>query len=183
MRIKHDEEPIILIKFSSVSYPVIIEEIRKVYKQYEPEEPFQATLFRDLIPYSNLTLPSRLVGLAFVIALLLACMGLFGLASFTSENRTKEIGIRKANGATTLSVMFLFLARYTRWLTIAVFIALPAALFLGRIFLGRFNFHTPMPLLAFLAGPAIAIAVALLTVSSLTWRVANRNPVKSLRYE
>lgn len=130
-----------------------------------------------------MSLPSRLVGLAFVIALLLACMGFYGLASFTSENRTKEIGIRKANGATTASVMRLLLTSYTRWLTIAILIALPIAFLAGRIFLGRFFFRTPMPLWAFLAGPAIAFAVALLTVSSQTWRVANRNPIKALRYE
>ena len=136
-----------------------------------------------MIPYSDLTLPSRLVGLAFIIALLLACMGLFGLASFTSENRTKEIGIRKANGATTLSLMRLLLTIYTKWLTIAFFIALPIAFLIGRIFLRRFYFHTPMPLWVFLAGPLIAFVVALLTVSSQTWSVANRNPIKALRYE
>ena len=136
-----------------------------------------------MIPYSDLTIPSRLVGLAFIIALLLACMGLFGLASFTSENCTKEIGIRKANGATTLSLMRLLLTIYTKWLTIAFFIALPIAFLIGRIFLRRFYFHTPMPLWVFLAGPLIAFVVALLTVSSQTWSVANRNPIKALRYE
>jgi putative ABC transport system permease protein len=110
-------------------------------------------------------------------------MGLFGLASFTSENRTKEIGIRKANGATTLSVMRLLLSSYTKWMTIAFFIALPIALLLGKNFLGRFYFHAPMPFWAFIAGPIIAFVVALLTVSSQTWSVANRNPIKSLRYE
>jgi putative ABC transport system permease protein len=124
-----------------------------------------------------------LVGLAFSIALLLACMGLFGLASFTSENRTKEIGIRKANGATTPSVMLLLLTSYTKWLTIAFFMALPIAFMLGKIFMGRFYFHAPLPLWAFLAGPAVAFVVALLTVSSQTWSVANRNPIKALRYE
>ena len=96
MSIKSDDRPIILIRYSSGSFPAIAGEIRAVYQHYETEAPFQATLFRDLIPYSDLSLPSRLVGLAFIIALLLACMGLFGLASFTSENRTKEIGIRKS---------------------------------------------------------------------------------------
>lgn len=144
---------------------------------------FEKQLFRDLVPYSNLSLPSRLVGLAFIIALLLACMGLYGLASFTAENRTKEIGIRKANGATTLSVMRLLLTSYTKWLTIAFVIALPIALVLGKIFLGRFYFHAPMPLWAFITGPVVAAVVALLTVSSQTWRVASRNPIKALRYE
>jgi putative ABC transport system permease protein len=54
---------------------------------------------------------------------------------------------------------------------------------LGKIFLGKFYFHTPTPMWAFFAGPFIAMVVALLTVSSQTWKVANRNPVKSLRYE
>jgi putative ABC transport system permease protein len=84
MSIKSNDRPTILVKFSSGSFPAIASEIREVCKHYDSEVPFQATLFRDLIPYSNLSLPSKLVGLAFIIALLLACLGLFGLASFTS---------------------------------------------------------------------------------------------------
>jgi putative ABC transport system permease protein len=183
MCLKSNDRPVVLVKYSSGSFPSITGEIKAVYQHYEHEAPFQATLFRDLIPYSDLSLPSNLVGLAFVIALLLACMGLFGLASFTAENRTKEIGIRKANGAKTISVMLLLLKNYARWLTIAILISLPVAFFLGKMFLGRFNFHTPIPFWAFLAGPLIALIVALLTVSSQTWSVASRNPVKALRYE
>ena len=181
--INSDEHSTILVKYSSGSYQSVADEIRKVYGHYENEVPFKATLFRDLIPYSNLSLPSALVGLAFIIALLLACMGLFGLASFTSENRTKEIGIRKANGATTFSLMRLLLTSYTKWLTIAFLIAVPLAFIFGKSFLGRFYFHSPIPLWAFIAGPLIAFTVALLTVSSQTWSVASRNPIKSLRYE
>lgn len=183
MSINSSLQPNILVKYSSGSFPAIISEIRKVCTHYETEVPFQATLFRDLVPYSNLSLPSKIVGLAFIIALLLACLGLFGLASFTSENRTKEIGIRKANGATTFSVMRMLLTSFTKWLIIAFFIAVPVALVLGKNFLEKFYFHTPMPLWTFIAGPFIAFVVALLTVSSQTWRVANRNPIKALRYE
>jgi putative ABC transport system permease protein len=183
IRIKSDERHLMLIKQSSASSPSISARIREVYQHYESVTPYQATLFRDLVPYSDLSLPSSLVGLAFIIALLLACMGLFGLASFTAENRTKEIGIRKANGATTLSVMCLLLTSYAKWLVIAFLIALPIAMMVGKNFLGRFFFHSPLPVWAFLAGPVIASLVALLTVSSQTWHVANRNPVKSLRYE
>jgi ABC-type antimicrobial peptide transport system permease subunit len=181
--IKSTDRSTLIVRYSSGNFPSVRSAIKTVYGHYEHEAPFQATLFRDLTPYSNLSLPSRLVGLAFIIALLLACMGLFGLASFTAENRTKEIGIRKANGATTSSVMSLLLASYTKWLFISFVIAAPVAFMLGKIFLGRFYFHTPTPLWAFFAGPFIAMVVALLTVSSQTWRVANRNPVKSLRYE
>lgn len=184
MRIKTDDNPIVLIKYSSGSFPAVAEKIGKVVKRYEPDAAlYQPRLYRDLAAISELTVPSNLIGLAFIIALSLACMGLFGLASFTSESRTKEIGIRKANGATTRSIVSLLLGSYTKWLTIAFFFALPVALLLGNFFLGRFYFHTPMPLWAFLVGPILASAVALSTVSSQTWRAASRNPVKSLRYE
>jgi putative ABC transport system permease protein len=183
MGINSGDRPNILIKFSSGSYPAVINEIKTVYQHYEHESLFNATLFGDLTPYTDLSLPSKLVAFAFIIALLLASMGLFGLASFTAENRTKEIGIRKANGATTSSVMRLLLVNYTKWLIIAFFIAIPVAYMAGRIFLGRFYFHTPIPVWAFIAGPLIAFTVALLTVSSQTWSVASRNPIKALRYE
>jgi ABC-type antimicrobial peptide transport system permease subunit len=183
IQIKSNDCPTILVKYSSGSFQTISKTIREVYKQYDNEVPFHATLFRDLIPYSNLSLPSNLVGVAFIISLLMACLGFFGLASFTSGNRTREIGIRKAHGATISSVMSLLLTSYARWLTIAFFISIPVAFILGKIFLGRFFFHTTIPLWIFFAGPLIAFIVALLTVSSQTWSVANRNPVKALRNE
>jgi putative ABC transport system permease protein len=79
--------------------------------------------------------------------------------------------------------MYLLLTSYTKWLTLSFFIALPIAFVLGRTFLGKFNFHSQMPLWPFLSGPVIAGTVALLTVSFQTWHVANQNPVKALRYE
>lgn len=183
MGIRSTDRSKILVKYSTDSFHSIAGEIIRVLKHYDPDTIFQPVLFRDLVPYSNLSLPSNLVGVAFIIALLLACLGLYGLASFTSENRTKEIGIRKANGATTLSVMRLLLTSYAKWLTIAIIIALPVALIVGITFLGKFYFHAPIPVWAFIAGPLIASFVALLTVSSQTWIVASRNPVKALRYE
>jgi putative ABC transport system permease protein len=183
LRIKSAERPIMLVKYSSGTYTSVIDKIQKVHNKYSPDILFKATLFRDLTPFSNLSLPSDLIGLAFIIALLLACMGLFGLASFTAESRTKEIGIRKTNGATTASIMRLLLYNYIKWLITSCFIAIPVALMLGTIFLSRFYFHTPVPLWAFLAGPAIAFIVALATVSSQTWGVASRNPIEALRYE
>lgn len=172
-----------LIRFSSEKYSALTEKIGKVYKSYEPEIPFQPVLFSDLPDYSGLRTTSNLTGLAFFIALILACLGLSGLASFTAERRTKEIGIRKVNGATTYSVMNLLLTNYARWLTIAFFIALPIAYIIGKIFLARFNFRAPMPFWTFLVGPAIAFIVALITVSWQSWRAASRNPVESLCYE
>jgi putative ABC transport system permease protein len=183
MSLKSFEHPFILIKYSSASFQSINRMIGEVYRNYEPEATYKGTLFRNLAPFSDLSLPSKLAGLAFIIALLLACMGLSGLASFTSENRTREIGLRKAHGATSLSVMRLLLTGYVKWLATSFIIALPIAFLLGRNFLGRFYFHAPMPLWTFIAGPGFAFLVALLTVSLQTLRVANRNPVLALRYD
>lgn len=183
IQVKSDDMPVLLVRFSAGNYASITGEILKILKRYNPDISLTATLFRDLPSYSNLTLPSNLIGLSFIIALLLACMGLFGLASFTAESRIKEIGIRKTNGATTASIMRILLTGYVKWLFISFIIALPIAFVLGQLFLGRFHFHTPIPIWAFVAGPAIAFLVALLTVSSKTMGVACRNPVEALRYE
>jgi ABC-type antimicrobial peptide transport system permease subunit len=173
----------LLVRFTSGNYRSMADKIGEVYKRYETEIPFQPVLFSDLPDFAGLKTTSNLVGLAFFIALILACLGLSGLAAFTAEKRTKEIGIRKTNGATTFSIMKLLLNNYTRWLTIAFFIALPVSFFLGNVFLGRFYFRSPMPLWVFLAGPVIAYIVALLTVSLQSWRAATRNPVEALRYD
>jgi ABC-type antimicrobial peptide transport system permease subunit len=183
IRIDRESKPYILIRYSSGSFAEMSGKVKKVFNTYCPDQPFEATLYRNLPSYSNLTLPANLTTAAFIIALLLACMGLYGLASFTSERRTKEIGIRKTNGATTLTVMQMLLSNYMKWLVFSFVIAAPVAYFLGSFFLARFYFRTPFPFWVFIAGPAVAFAVALFTVSSLTWRVANRNPVEALRYE
>jgi ABC-type antimicrobial peptide transport system permease subunit len=184
MRIKTSDNPTLLIKYSSGSFPAVADKISKVYKHYETDAAlYQPRLYRDLAAISELTVPSNLIGLAFIIALSLACLGLFGLAAFTAESRTKEIGIRKTNGATIQSIMKLLLTNYTKWVSIAFIIALPIAYLLGVMFLGRFYFHTSMPVWTFIVGPAIAYLVALLTVSWQSWNAATRNPVESLRYE
>jgi putative ABC transport system permease protein len=182
IRIKPDDRPTLLIKFSSGNYPSIAAKINDIYKKYEAESPFQARLFRDT-EFSELRMPSNLIGLAFFIALMLACFGFFGLASFTTESRTKEIGIRKVNGATNRTVISMLLKNYSKWLTFAFFISLPIAFLLGKFILGRFFFHTAMPYWAFIAGPVIAYLIAILTVSLQSYRAAKKNPVEALRYE
>jgi len=172
-----------LVRFTSGDYSAITEKVSEIYKRYETVIPFEPVLFRDLPDYSRLSTTSNLVGLAFFIALILACLGLSGLTSFTAERRTKEIGIRKVNGATIFSIMCLLLNNYTRWLTMAFFVAAPVAFLIGNIFLSRFYFRSPMPFWTFIAGPFIAYLVALLSVGWQSRRAATRNPVESLSCE
>ena len=130
-----------------------------------------------------MTTVSNLVSLAFIVSILLACLGLIGLAAFTATSRTKEIGIRKINGASIIGIMRLLGISYSRLLIIASLISIPLAFLLGSVFLSRFNFRTGMPYLAFIAGPLAAYAIALCTISLQIWRSASRNPVEALRYE
>jgi putative ABC transport system permease protein len=144
---------------------------------------YYAILFSDLIKRSELTTVSSLIGVGVFIALLLASLGLSGLASFSAISRTKEIGIRKINGSNTWLVMLLLVKNYSKWLMTSIFIALPAAFLIGKIFLSRFNIHVPMPVWPFIAGPLLIFIIALSTVIMQSWRVANRNPAEALRYE
>ena len=173
----------LLISFSAGGFPEIRDKVGAILKKYDPDISYMPQTFGDMRKRTELTTTSNLIGVAFIIAILLACLGLFGLASFTSESRTKEIGIRKVNGGTTLSILRLLGASYLKWITVAAFIAFPAAYLLGRVFLARFNFHASMPLWAFVAGPLIACMIALITVGWQSWRAASKNPVEALRYE
>jgi len=172
-----------MVSYSSGTFPTVKRQIEAVIKHYLPESEIQINHFSDLNPINDLSFPSNLAGIAFFISLLLACAGLYGLASYTAESKTKEIGVRKANGASTWSIMRLLLVNYTKCIAIAFVITLPIAYFIGNSFLSRFHFHTSMPIYVFLAGPLIAAAIAMLTLSAHTWYAASRNPVEALRYE
>lgn len=173
----------LLIKIGSGNRGEISSQVNEVLKKYEPEKTIPVLFYSDLIKRTELTTVSYLVGLAFFISILLACLGLTGLASFTAASRTKEIGIRKINGATVSSIMKLLGMNYSKWLTIASVISLPFAILLASVFLSRFNFRISIPYWAFIAGPAIAWVVALGSIGLQSLRAATRNPVDSLRYE
>jgi ABC-type antimicrobial peptide transport system permease subunit len=173
----------LLISIGNASIPEITGRIREIIARYEPDKILQAILYSELVERTELTTVSKIIGLAFIISIILACMGLSGLAAFTAAGRTKEIGIRKINGASLASSLRLLGLNYSRWIIIASVISIPIAYLLGTIFLVRFNFRTPMPYWAFVAGPALAYMIALLAVGFQSWKAATRNPVEALRYE
>jgi len=183
IRITKEGRTNLLVKFSSGSFSSVNEKIRQVIDKYKPENTIQVMLYSDLMRRTELTTASYFAGLAFLISILLACMGLSGLASFTAASRTKEIGIRKINGATIFSIIRLLGLHFTKWLTFASVIAIPIAFLISNMFLSRFNFRPPMPYWAFLAGPLIAWLVALASVALHCWKASTRNPVEALRYE
>jgi putative ABC transport system permease protein len=173
----------LLIRMGEGKKMEIIGKTRKILAGYVPDKSVPVILYSDLLKRNELTTVTYLVGLAFIISIMLACLGLSGLASFTAASRTKEIGIRKINGATINSILRLLGMNYSKWLLIASAISIPVAFLLGTLFLARFNFRTAMPVGAFIAGPVIASSVALLAVGLQSRKAAARNPVEALRYE
>lgn len=164
----------------------LTEKIKKSYKQYEMYIPLELkTLegaFQDLNRFSRNSF--MVITVFSIMAIFLACMGLYGLASFTIETRTKEIGIRKSNGATTFAILKMFLRTYNKWILIASCIALPLGFLAWNALLGTmFNFHCQFPLWSLLVTPVMVMLIAWSSVIWQSLKAAGKNPVDALRYE
>ena len=117
------------------------------------------------------------------LAVFVSCLGLFGLASFSAERRTKEIGVRKVLGASVSAIIFLLVKDIVRWVLLANAVAWPVAYFSMYRWLQRFAYRTNLEIWMFLFSAILALGIALLTVSYQSVKVAVSNPVDTLRYE
>jgi hypothetical protein len=117
------------------------------------------------------------------MAIMVACLGLFGVVSFMAEQRTKEIGIRKILGARISALLILMVKEFVRLILIANLIAWPFAYFFMKKWLKNFAYKTSFDIWIFVSSGLLALVVALLTVSYRSIRAATANPVDSLRYE
>lgn len=117
------------------------------------------------------------------LAILISCLGLFGLAAFTTERRTKEIGIRKILGSTNAGIVYLISGEFTRMVVTAILIALPASYFLAQLWLDKFVFRIELRWWFFVSSGIAALLIAWLTVGLHTVRAAAVNPAKCLRNE
>ncbi len=126
---------------------------------------------------------SVMVTLFTLLAIFIACLGLFGMASYTLENRRKEIGVRKTNGANTLSLFFLMTWDFTLLVLVAFVIATPFAWWASRIWLNDFAYRTGLNWWIFLLAVGIVMTISYLTVGYQSLKAARTNPVDCLRYE
>lgn len=126
---------------------------------------------------------SRLFSIFTGIAIFIACLGLFGLASFTVEQRTKEIGIRKVLGASISGIVIILSKEYVKWIVLANVLAWPAAYVVMNQWLKNFAYRTDIGISTFFLSAVLALVIALLTVSYQSIKAALANPVESLRYE
>ncbi len=133
--------------------------------------------------YANVVLQGTAISLGAGLAVVIAALGLFGMAASIAERRTKEIGIRKSMGASTGDITRLLMWDFTKPVLWANLIAWPSAWFALSRWLDGFAYRVDMPLELFVAASAVAVVIALLTVGGHCWRVARAKPVKALRYE
>lgn len=126
---------------------------------------------------------SRMLLFFTVLAIVIAVMGVFGLVALSTEQRTKEIGIRKVNGAHSDRIVRMFCREYLVWVGIAFVVACPVGYWLMSNWLSEFAYQTPISWWLFLLAGLLTAAITLLTVIGQTWRKASQNPVESLRYE
>jgi len=166
-------------------YSQTIQLIRKTWEEQAHGVPFQYYFIKDKYneKYREEERLSKIVGTFTILAVFLSCLGLFALIAHLLIQRTKEIGIRKINGAGIPEVIFLLSGDYIKSVAIAFVIACPVAWYIMYKWLQNFAYRTELSWWVFGLSGIIALTIAILTVSLRTWRAATRNPVDALRYE
>ncbi|MBN1273571.1 MAG: ABC transporter permease [Candidatus Aminicenantes bacterium] len=159
--------------------------LKEKWAEAVPSQPLEFTFFDERFNhhYREETRMGKLSTAFAVLAVFIACLGLFGLALFMSEERTKEIGVRKTLGASVPGVVFLLARDFAKWVLFANILAWPAAYFAMHKWLQNFAYRMGLSIWIFLVSGGISLAIALFTVSYQAVKSALANPVESLRYE
>lgn len=170
---------------SKIALPGEIANIDKNWKKIFPGKEFRYQFLNDMIAgyYIAEHKALNLFLLFASITIFLCILGILGLSLSMNERRTKEIGLRKVNGATVSEVMVLLNQNFIKWVAIAFIIAGPVAFYVMHKWLQNFAYKTSLSWWIFALAGMIALLIALLTVSLQSWRAATRNPVEALRYE
>jgi len=175
----------ISVKISGNRIPGTIAFLEKKMKTFSPRYPFEYNFFDEIFNRAYI-IEQKLADtftICALVTILIACLGLLGLASFTAEQKTKEIGIRKVLGATVTNVILMLSKEFTRWVLLANIIAWPTAYYFMTNWLQNFAYRTTPGIEIFILSGLLALIIALGTISYQSFRAAAANPVKALRYE
>jgi len=184
-RFMPDKAEKILVKIEAGREKGTIENIGKLYKSFNPGFVFDYSFLSDeyqkqYVSEQRISVLSKYFA---GLAILISCLGLFGMSAFTAERRTKEIGIRKVMGSSEIGIAKLLSGEFTRVVIIAIVIAIPIAYLVTHRWLESFAYKTTLNWWIFALAGLLTLGIALLTVSWQSWRAATRNPVEALRYE
>ena len=194
--LRQEIDPLILIhspensralfaRLKSDQIPQTIGYMEKIWERFAPGYPFNYRFLDEAL--DRLYRSEQRIGTLFryfsILAILISCLGLLGLASFMAEQRTKEIGIRKVLGATTPNIVALLSKEFTKWVLVANIAAWPIAYFALSKWLQSYAYSANIALWSFILSGMLALVIALITVSYQSIKAALANPVDSLRYE
>jgi len=186
LRLNRDPGEWLSIKITSHDIPKSLAVIKHIGEKYSLEYPFVYSFLDERIDRLYRAQQKLGQSLTYFSAILIfvACLGLIGLASYTAEQKTREIGIRKVLGASAGSILSLLWKKYIRWLILASFIAWPLAYYMMQKWLqNNFVYRTKIGIITFIFSAAAAFAITLISVGFQTIKSATANPVDSLRYE
>jgi putative ABC transport system permease protein len=159
--------------------------LETTWKTYMPDRPFTYQFmderFASLYQKEGRTV--KLVLVLCILSILLSSLGLFGLVSFVAEGKTKEIGIRKSNGASVLDVVLLLSKSFIIWAFVAWILVTPVSWYVMTRWLEDFASRTAMSWWIFIVAGVTSLLVAAITVGWQSWRAARKNPIDALRYE
>ncbi len=182
-RMNEEFYPYGFIKISGNDIATTIQNIENFYKKFNPEYAFEYTFLdqnfqAQYIAEARVSVLSRYFA---SIAIIISCLGLFGLAAFTAERRQKEIGVRKILGAGNLKIIGLLSNDFTKMVLTAILIALPIGYYISSNWLGTFAYHIQLKWWFFMLSGLLALTIAWLTISFQTIKAANVNPVNCLK--
>jgi putative ABC transport system permease protein len=173
------------VAVNSGNYKDLLGKIETIWHKNLPDTPFEYAFLDEEVrkQYETEIILSRIINSFTLIAIFISCLGLFGLATFSAEQRTKEIGVRKVLGASVLNLISLLSKDFLKLVTIAIVIATPVAWWALNNWLRQFTYRIDISWWMFALAGFIAVFIALFTVSSQAIKAAVANPVKNLRTE
>jgi putative ABC transport system permease protein len=173
------------IRMTGQDTPSTAKAIAATWKKINGNQPMQEVFLSQyrLTMYLDLIIQGVTIGICAALAVLIACLGLFALSAYTTERRTKEIGVRKVMGADTGNVVLLLLWQFTIPVLWAIAVALPLGWWAMSIWLRGFIYHVDLSVLTFVLAPVAALVIAWLTVAFQSYMVARAKPAGALRYE
>ena len=175
----------ISVRLRPENIPQTMAAIENMWSEYRRNYPFDYYFIDERFDqlYQSEEKLAQIFGVFSILAILIACLGLYGMASFTAEKRTKEIGIRKALGAPVGNIMFLLSKEFTKWVLVANVIAWPVAYLVMRRWLHSFAYRIDIGIELFLIAGVMAFWISILTISFQVIRAALNDPADALRYE
>ena len=185
LRIDHDWDWYVCVKIRSENIIRTLNTIKAVYQRFNPQYPFEYNFLDEQLDrlYDSDHRTFQIFQYFTVIAILISCLGLFGIAAYTAQRRTKEIGIRKVIGATIPNITLMLSKEFLILVVAANIVAWPLAYFATHRWLQNFAYRTSLSIWIFILSGLAAFCIALLTVSYRSIKAAMANPVDSLRYE